>query len=312
MKRFLALLCLACGLSGQTPQGRASTAPADSAVAANVLADYVCPMHPDERSDQPGKCRRCGMALKLGIPDQAEYSMDVTAAPSLVTPGRKVRLTFAIKQPKDGKVARQFQTVHEKLFHLFVVSNDLRYFRHEHPVQQADGTFVIDQVFPSPGMYRLAADVYPTAGTPQLIDTTLFVSGGRGGAISLEPAVLQPDLSPQHGENTEVAITTIPEKPISGQRTLVFFKFNTAEGMEPYLGAWAHLLIGSDDLIDLIHDHPTVADGGTEMQFSIIFPRAHTYRMWVQFQRKGVVNTVAVNIPVVTLEQAEGVSAGIK
>lgn len=25
---------------------------------------YVCPMHPDVVSDRPGKCPRCGMALK--------------------------------------------------------------------------------------------------------------------------------------------------------------------------------------------------------------------------------------------------------
>ncbi len=26
---------------------------------------YVCPMHPEETSDKPGKCAKCGMALQL-------------------------------------------------------------------------------------------------------------------------------------------------------------------------------------------------------------------------------------------------------
>jgi len=34
------------------------------------------------------------------------------------------------------------------------------------------------------------------------------------------------------------------------------------------------------------------------MQFSLIFPRARTYRVWVQFQRQGVVNTAHFDVPV--------------
>jgi hypothetical protein len=35
-------------------------------------ARYVCPMHPDVVSDQPGKCPRCGMALKESKPEAPE------------------------------------------------------------------------------------------------------------------------------------------------------------------------------------------------------------------------------------------------
>jgi hypothetical protein len=57
----------------------------------------------------------------------------------------------------------------------------------------------------------------------------------------------------------------------------------------------------SDDLVDTIHDHPFIADGGPDMQFNIFFPREAAYRVWIQFQRKGVVNTVAFTIPVTAL-----------
>jgi hypothetical protein len=58
------------------------------------------------------------------------------------------------------------------------------------------------------------------------------------------------------------------------------------------------MLVASSDLIDMIHEHPFIADGGPEIQFNVIFPRAKSYRVWVQFQRKGVVNTAHFDIPV--------------
>jgi hypothetical protein len=75
------------------------------------------------------------------------------------------------------------------------------------------------------------------------------------------------------------------------------------EGMELYLGAWGHMLAASGDLIDMVHNHPLGAvdargNAEKDLQFDLAFPRAGVYRVWVQFQRLGVVNTVAFNIPV--------------
>ena len=62
------------------------------------------------------------------------------------------------------------------------------------------------------------------------------------------------------------------------------------------------MLAVSEDMVDLIHNHPFLAyqqDG--RVQFNMIFPRPGTYRVWVQFQRKGVVNTAVFDVPVVEL-----------
>lgn len=47
-----------------TPADAAPIAPADPA-ANEEPAKYVCPMHADVVSDAPGKCPKCGMALRL-------------------------------------------------------------------------------------------------------------------------------------------------------------------------------------------------------------------------------------------------------
>jgi hypothetical protein len=258
---------------------------------------YVCPMDPDVRSSKEGVCSRCGMKLVAGLPDPVEYPLELTITPHKLAPGQKATLDFAVKDPWKGRPVTNFTIVHEKLFHMFVVSQDLQFFVHDHPVFHPDGNFVYEIAFPKPGMYRVLGDFYPDGATPQLVTKTVIVPGPA-------PAPEKPprDYSTKDTANLQVALTTDPPQPIAGQKTQMYFRLNTADGLEKYLGAWAHMLAGSDDLIDLIHTHPLIADGGPQIQFSLVFPRARTYRVWVQFQRKGVVNTAHFDVPVNELQ----------
>jgi len=268
-----------------------------TALPASQPLDYVCPMDKDVRAAGPGKCPRCGMTLVLGVPESIEYPLSLTLTPRVPKAEDRAALTFKIRDPKTGAPVSRFELVHEKLFHMFIVSQDLEFFIHDHPVDQGAGTFRYDGVLPKPGMYRVLADYYPTGGTPQLTAKTIFVPGG-----SLQQPQLTGDLSAKHTANMEVELVTEPREPIAGLKTMLFFRVKPADGLEQYLGAWGHMLAASDDLIDMIHTHPFLADGGPQIQFNVIFPRARTYRLWVQFQRKGVVNTAAFTIPVAALK----------
>ncbi len=241
------------------------------------------------------------MTLVLGIPDPVEYPLELTLAPRMPRPHERLELTFKIRNPKTGTPVKRFDVIHEKLFHMFIVSQDLDFFLHDHPVMAGDGTFRYRGNLPKPGMYRLLADYYPTGGTPQLTAKTIFVPGGI-----LEPRHPEPDLSAKRAENMDVELTMDPPVPLAGFKTMLFFHLKPSEGLEQYLGAWAHMLAASDDLIDLIHTHSFLAGPsgapGPQIQFNVIFPRARTYRMWVQFQRKGVVNTAVFTVPVSELK----------
>jgi hypothetical protein len=92
-----------------------------------------------------------------------------------------------------------------------------------------------------------------------------------------------------------------PEQPLAGLESKLFFSLDPPAGLEPYLGAWAHMLAASEDLIDLIHLHPFLADGKSNLQFNVIFPREGLYRVWIQIQREHVVNTFVFTIPVKAL-----------
>jgi len=253
---------------------------------------YVCPMDPDVRANGPGRCRRCGMALVAGIPDPVEFHLDLTTSPDRPVARQTTTLDFAVHDPWKDRPVHNFVVVHEKLFHAFVVSQDLNYFNHGHPVLQADGTFTFPVVLPTGGMFRVLGDFYPDGATPQLITETLFVPGDAP-----PPATVSRDYSTKSDRNLRVSVTTLPEQATAGTRTRMTFHVDPADGFEKYLGAWGHMLAASDDLIDMIHLHPFRADGG-DVQFNVVFPRPRPYRVWVQFQRRGVVNTVHFDVPV--------------
>ena len=258
---------------------------------------FVCPMDPDIRSATAGACSRCGMQLVLGLPVPAEYQVQLTTAPAAVRAGEPVQLSFEVMRPKGGLRQFEFETVHEKLFHLFWVSHDLEVFRHEHPVLGEDGIFRIETVFDRPGVYRMMGDFYPTGGTPQMIPMTLTTSGFEE-PLEMLARRLSADRDPKRGRNVGVSLRTDPPQPLAGLLTLLFFELNTARGLQKYLGAWAHMLAVKDDLVTMMHAHPSIADGGKLIQMNVIFPEPGMYRVWVQVQRKGKVSTLPFTVGV--------------
>jgi hypothetical protein len=270
------------------PQARVTAGPNPS----KDLA-YVCPMDTDVRSATPGTCPRCGMALVAGIPEPVEFHLDLAVTPRPLRANEPAELTFEVFDPWKDRRVEKFSVVHEKPFHAFVVSRDLQFFQHGHPVWEG-GVFRYRMTFPRPGMYRILGDFYPEAATPQLLPKTVFVEGAEPPVVPLTR-----DYSAKQTENLTVDFSISPPDPAEGVPVQMRFTLNPGDGIEKYLGAWGHMLAASDDLIDMMHTHPLLADGSSDVQFDLTFPRVRAYRVWVQFQRKGVVNTVHFDVPVV-------------
>jgi hypothetical protein len=261
---------------------------------------YICPMHPEVRKNGPGKCPLCGMTLISRILEPVEYPVDFTFAPASIPANEPLTIDIRAFDPVTGKPVQNYEIVHEKPLHFFTLSSDLEYFAHEHPVMMPGGFFRHHTRLPKPGVYKMFADFYPLNGTPQLVPKIISTQGFHK---SIDETFAHParDMAPKQATNLKVFLSLDPIEPIPAKKTLLFIDLDPAEGLEPYLGSWAHMLIESHDLIDTIHSHPSVADGGPKMQFDIFFPREAIYRIWIQFQRLGEVNTVAFTLPVKAL-----------
>ena len=90
------------------------------------------------------------MAMVVGNPlDTREYSLDFSTTPAGVTAGTPFAITLRVRQGGDDVVTK-FEEVHDKRYHLFIISRDMSVFEHVHPVQQADGASGFQRVCRSP------------------------------------------------------------------------------------------------------------------------------------------------------------------
>ena len=259
-----------------------------------LLAQFWCPMHPDQRSDAVGKCSRCGMALVRMPPASfATNPVDLRATPTLAG----VRLRIAVKQPAGAALVRRFSIVHERPMHLFVVGEGLEFFAHDHPAQQADGVFMLDLALPRQGAYMAIAEFLPEGGTPQTFQQA-FTTGSAFGRLA-RPVV---DLAPKIVDGMRVSLDVSKVRHGDTQPLTVQID-DAATGapvtdLEPYLGASAHLLVVPADLTEAIHGHPMDEARGPAVAFGPLLPRAGLYKAWIQFQRAGRVSTAAFVIEV--------------
>jgi hypothetical protein len=269
---------------------------------------YLCPMHPDVISETPGTCPRCRMNLVLGKPfDMRDYRLELRSSPALVKAGEKTTLELAVSHPGTGEQVQLFTTVHEKRYHLFVMSQDLEFFEHIHPEQKADGAWAVDVTLPKPGYYQLVSDFVPFGGSAQFL-TYPLVTAGYAADLVADSARLVPDtVSSKTIGDLTAAVTYDPPRFTPAVHSHMTFHLTRAGSGEPvtdlqtYLGAFGHVFIVSEDLLHSVHSHPIDmppqdADfeslrGGPDVIFEALIPEPGRYRAWAQFRYHDTVHT---------------------
>jgi hypothetical protein len=289
---------------------------------------FVCPMHPDYTLDIAGSCPRCGMALVRATPfDVRDYPLEFRTTPSVVRPGVQTRWSFSIKHPGTGAPVKSLELVHERPYHLFVISQDMEHFQHIHPEQQPDLTWAIDVTLPKAGYYTVLSDFLPTGGASQLISRPL-VTAGHAGDLAGDSARLVADMNfVKSVDDVTATVSFDPPTFVAGlYGHMIFHLTDTKTGrpvtdLQTYLGAFGHTLIMSEDMLDYVHSHsldilaaddddgvpqfiiPPGADleklrGGPDVTFDGLMPKPGRYRAWTQFRRNDVVHTFTTTFSV--------------
>ncbi|MFI6084093.1 hypothetical protein ACIBBB_24460 [Streptomyces sp. NPDC051217] len=228
-----------------------------------------------------------------------------------IAAGARTELTFSIKDGHDRNLT-SYKREHEKELHFIVASRDLTVFRHLHPARAADGVWSIPVELPKAGDYRVFADFTPggaggaggaegkgeahgdgghaAAATNLTLGADLAVSG------PYKPSDLPPVRATAEVDGYQVALdgALTPGKASDVELT-VSKNGEPVTNLQPYLGAYGHLVALRAGDLAYLHVHP---DGrsGAKVSFGATAPSDGAYRLFFDFRHEGKVRTAAFTV----------------
>jgi hypothetical protein len=190
-----------------------------------------------------------------------------------------------------GAPITTYAIVHDKPLHLIIVRRDLSGFQHLHPTMAPDGTWSVDLTLAAPGSYRAIADFTAVVGGQQVAATLgvdLTVAGNY-----VPVALPAPDIR----ATTAGFTITYEGRPSIASTQPIVISVDGPGGkpaaLEPYLGAYGHLVVFRLGDLGYVHVHPEpqLIDG--KVKFWLAAPGPGVYRMFFNFQVAGQVHTAA-------------------
>jgi hypothetical protein len=190
-----------------------------------------------------------------------------------------------------GAPVTAFAVVHDKPLHLVVIRRDLTGYQHLHPTMAPDGTWSIGLTLAASGSYRAIADFTAVVGgqqTPATLGVDLTVAG------AFSPVALP---APVTRATTDGFTISYGGAPQTGATQPLLMTVTGADGrpaaLEPYLGAFGHLVVLREGDVGYVHVHPEprLVDGA--VKFWLAAPGPGRYRMFFDFQVAGKVHTAA-------------------
>lgn len=193
----------------------------------------------------------------------------------------------------DGSAVTAFDESHTKRLHLIVVRSDGSQFRHVHPQMDAAGVWSIPWQWATAGSYRVFADIVPSAtGENVTLSRTVDVAG--------EPAPVRPSAisTVARVAGFEVSLTgTLSATDHSRLTATITRDGRPVRTLEPYLGAFGHLVALREGDLAYLHVHPEGDEpragepSGPEVAFTTTAPTRGRYFLYLDFQVDGAVHT---------------------
>ncbi|MGW5361934.1 hypothetical protein [Actinopolymorpha pittospori] len=229
------------------------------------------------------------------IPGGLQISQDgytLTPQTTTLAPGQRTDFRFTVTGP-DGRPVTRFATLHEKKLHFIVAGRDLSGFQHLHPVQTENGVWSVPLTLPAAGNYRAFADFQAEGAREGL---TLGMDLSAPGDFA--PRSLPRATSTATVDDYTVAIKGVLVPGRTSKLTLSVSKDGKpVTDLQPYLGAYGHLVALRAGDLAYLHVHPDGEPGdgstkpGPDIPFYAEVPSAGSYRLYLDFQHQGTVRT---------------------
>jgi hypothetical protein len=204
--------------------------------------------------------------------------------------GRGRPISFVVEGP-DGPVTA-YDVVHEKRLHLIAVRRDFTGFQHVHPELAPDGTWTTDLDL-TPGQWRVFADFKPSGTDGLTLGSDLSVPG----RVTVAEAT--------GAETRQAAVDgytiTLTGELVPGELSMLDLSVSRdgrpVTDLQPYLGAYGHLVALRSGDLGYLHVHPDGEPGdgetepGPEVEFGVEVPSEGGYHLYLDFKHDGVVRT---------------------
>ncbi|MCR6487959.1 hypothetical protein M8542_34555 [Amycolatopsis sp. OK19-0408] len=212
----------------------------------------------------------------------------LTPAGTTLTPGATTKFTFRVIGP-DGAPVTAYDVEHEKRMHFIVVRRDTTGYRHLHPELGADGTWSVPVTVAEAGSYRAFADFTPAGGQSLTLGVDLVAPGLFQPVEHAETRVADVE-----GYRVRLDGDLVPGR--SSRLTATVTKDGRdVTDLQPYLGAYGHLVALRGGDLGYLHVHPDDPAGdrknGPRVTFLAEVPSAGTYRLFLDFRHGDVVRT---------------------
>ncbi|OHU79134.1 heavy metal-binding domain-containing protein [Mycobacteroides chelonae] len=196
----------------------------------------------------------------------------------------------------DGAPVVDFADTHQKQLHLIVVRSDGENFRHVHPsLDTATGIWTVPWTWDAAGSYRVFVDFRPgdRSGTGQMtLGRTVEVAGDFAPVRSSSARTVD------HVAGFTVELRGELVAGATEELTMTVTRDgHPVTTLQPYLGAFGHLIALRDGDLAFLHVHPEGAEpaanqhGGPSISFAANAPTAGRYLLYLDFQVEGKVHT---------------------
>ncbi|MGW3939672.1 hypothetical protein [Streptomyces phaeochromogenes] len=239
-----------------------------------------------------------GQSLPAGGLQISENGYTLDLKTPRIEARQRADLRFTIQDEK-GRAVTSYKREHEKELHLIVASRDLVTYRHVHPTRAADGTWSIPVELPRAGDYRVFADFTPAKkGAENLTLGADLAASGPYEAKGLPAASATAKV-----DGYEVKLAGGLRPGAAGELELnVSRDGKPVTDLQPYLGAYGHLVALRSGDLAYLHVHPNGEPGdgktksGPGISFTATAPSPGAYRLFLDFKHQGVVRTAAFTV----------------